>query len=78
MDLFNFLKIIFFLPNNDLEFVHQLEPPGAAFLPRHWQEGDCVLHRAGAGAALLAFIGHTPSCLLRLTFGQRLFLKKPH
>lgn len=47
VDLFNFSKIIFFSPNNDLEFVHQLEPPGTAFLPRHWQEGGSVLYHAG-------------------------------
>lgn len=47
VDLFNFSKIIFFSPNNDLEFVHQLEAPGTAFLPRHWQEGGSVLYHAG-------------------------------
>lgn len=78
VDLFNFLKIIFFSPNNDLEFVHQLEPPGITFLPRHWQEGDCVLYYAGADASQRKFIRRTLSCLLRLMCGQCLFLKKSH
>lgn len=45
---------------------------------RHWQEGDSALYCARDDASQWKFIGCAPNCLLRLTYGQRLFLNTSH